>query len=168
MAARILHRLRHALGAEGAREERAHDGGEAEDCPESSELEDDTEGLSTRLSGTLSFASHEDEDGDEDEEDGAGEEPGEPTEPTGEAAGTEDGGRCRDAEPRGEAVSRGQDGAGRPGAPAEPLSPRRVGRGGEAPRRQPADPPAAGAVEEVAEQPRTTAAALRGHQRQRG
>uniref|UniRef100_A0A8B9STJ9 Sorting nexin family member 21 n=1 Tax=Anas platyrhynchos TaxID=8839 RepID=A0A8B9STJ9_ANAPL len=63
MAARILHRLRHALGAEGAREERAHDGGEAEDCPESSELEDDTEGLSTRLSGTLSFASHEDEDG---------------------------------------------------------------------------------------------------------
>nr|XP_027328583.2 sorting nexin-21 isoform X3 [Anas platyrhynchos] len=102
MAARILHRLRHALGAEGAREERAHDGGEAEDCPESSELEDDTEGLSTRLSGTLSFASHEDEDGDEDEdeEDGAGEEPGEPTEPTGEAAGAEDGGRCRDAEPR--------------------------------------------------------------------
>ncbi|XP_038022067.2 sorting nexin-21 isoform X1 [Anas platyrhynchos] len=102
MAARILHRLRHALGAEGAREERAHDGGEAEDCPESSELEDDTEGLSTRLSGTLSFASHEDEDGDEDEdeEDGTGEEPGEPTEPTGEAAGAEDGGRCRDAEPR--------------------------------------------------------------------
>ncbi|XP_038022069.2 sorting nexin-21 isoform X2 [Anas platyrhynchos] len=93
MAARILHRLRHALGAEGAREERAHDGGEAEDCPESSELEDDTEGLSTRLSGTLSFASHEDEDGDEDEdeEDGTGEEPGEPTEPTGEAAGAEDG-----------------------------------------------------------------------------
>uniref|UniRef100_A0A8C3BN36 Sorting nexin family member 21 n=1 Tax=Cairina moschata TaxID=8855 RepID=A0A8C3BN36_CAIMO len=92
MAARILHRLRHALGAEGGREERARDGGEAEDCPESSELEDDTEGLSTRLSGTLSFASHEDEDGDEDEEDGAGEEPGEPPEPTGEAAGTEDGG----------------------------------------------------------------------------
>ncbi|XP_068556208.1 sorting nexin-21 isoform X3 [Anas acuta] len=102
MAARILHRLRHALGAEGAREERAHDGGEAEDCPESSELEDDTEGLSTRLSGTLSFASHEDEDGDEDEdeEDGAGEEPGEPPEPTGEAVGAENGGRCRDAEPR--------------------------------------------------------------------
>uniref|UniRef100_A0A8B9STG7 Sorting nexin family member 21 n=1 Tax=Anas platyrhynchos TaxID=8839 RepID=A0A8B9STG7_ANAPL len=47
----------------GSGEERAHDGGEAEDCPESSELEDDTEGLSTRLSGTLSFASHEDEDG---------------------------------------------------------------------------------------------------------
>ncbi|KAI6074057.1 Sorting nexin-21 isoform X1 [Aix galericulata] len=116
MAARILHRLRHALGAEGGREERVRDGGEAEDCPESSELEDDTEGLSTRLSGTLSFASHEDEDRDEDEdeEDGAGEEPGEPPEPTGEATGAEDGGRCRDAEPRGAAVSRGQDGAGQP------------------------------------------------------
>ncbi|XP_040431989.1 sorting nexin-21 isoform X3 [Cygnus olor] len=92
MAARILHRLRHALGGEGGREERARDGGEAEDCPESSELEDDTEGLSTRLSGTLSFASHEDEDEEEEEEeDGAGEEPGELPEPTGEAAGAEDG-----------------------------------------------------------------------------
>uniref|UniRef100_A0A8B9BVU6 Sorting nexin family member 21 n=1 Tax=Anser brachyrhynchus TaxID=132585 RepID=A0A8B9BVU6_9AVES len=90
MAARILHRLRHALGGEGGREERARDGGEAEDCPESSELEDDTEGLSTRLSGTLSFASHEDEDEEEEEEEedgGAGEEPGELPEPTGEAAG---------------------------------------------------------------------------------
>ncbi|XP_035199684.1 sorting nexin-21 isoform X4 [Oxyura jamaicensis] len=97
MAARILHRLRHALGSEGGREERARDGCEAEDCPESSELEDDTEGLSTRLSGTLSFASHEDEEEEEEEEeDGAGEEPGELPEPTGEAVGTEDGGRCRD------------------------------------------------------------------------
>ncbi|XP_035199682.1 sorting nexin-21 isoform X2 [Oxyura jamaicensis] len=92
MAARILHRLRHALGSEGGREERARDGCEAEDCPESSELEDDTEGLSTRLSGTLSFASHEDEEEEEEEEeDGAGEEPGELPEPTGEAVGTEDG-----------------------------------------------------------------------------
>ncbi|XP_048819299.1 sorting nexin-21 isoform X5 [Lagopus muta] len=73
MAARILHRLRHALGAEGAREERTHDGVEAEDCPESSELEDDTEGLSTRLSGTLSFSGHEeDEEEEEEEEDGGG------------------------------------------------------------------------------------------------
>ncbi|NXK56797.1 SNX21 protein, partial [Chauna torquata] len=102
MAARILHRLRHALAGEGAREERARDGCEAEDCPESSELEDDTEGLSTRLSGTLSFASHEEEDEeDEEEEDGgAGEELGELPEPTGEAAGAEDGGRCWDPVPR--------------------------------------------------------------------
>lgn len=74
MAARILHRLRHALGAEGAREERTHDGVEAEDCPESSELEDDTEGLSTRLSGTLSFSGHEADEDEEEEEDGGGEE----------------------------------------------------------------------------------------------
>lgn len=74
MAARILHRLRHALGAEGAREERTHDGVEAEDCPESSELEDDTEGLSTRLSGTLSFSGHEEDEDEEEEEDGGGEE----------------------------------------------------------------------------------------------
>uniref|UniRef100_A0A8C3R5V2 Sorting nexin family member 21 n=1 Tax=Cyanoderma ruficeps TaxID=181631 RepID=A0A8C3R5V2_9PASS len=74
MAARILHRLRHALAGEGGREEPAGGGGgEAEDCPESSELEDDTEGLSTRLSGTLSFTSHEDEE-EEEEGDGASEE----------------------------------------------------------------------------------------------
>ncbi|XP_071616332.1 sorting nexin-21 isoform X1 [Heliangelus exortis] len=91
MAARILHRLRHALGGEGGREEREHGGSEAEDCPESSELEDDTEGLSTRLSGTLSFTSHEEED---EEEEGAGEELGEQPQPTGAAAGAEDGGRC--------------------------------------------------------------------------
>ncbi|XP_030318985.1 sorting nexin-21 isoform X2 [Calypte anna] len=88
MAARILHRLRHALGGEGGREEREHGGSEAEDCPESSELEDDTEGLSTRLSGTLSFTSHEEE---EDEEEGAGEELGEQPQPIGAAAGAEDG-----------------------------------------------------------------------------
>ncbi|XP_071616335.1 sorting nexin-21 isoform X3 [Heliangelus exortis] len=92
MAARILHRLRHALGGEGGREEREHGGSEAEDCPESSELEDDTEGLSTRLSGTLSFTSHEEED---EEEEGAGEELGEQPQPTGAAAGAEDGGRVR-------------------------------------------------------------------------
>ncbi|NXK32892.1 SNX21 protein, partial [Piprites chloris] len=94
-AARILHRLRHALAGEGGREEPAGGGGEAEDCPESSELEDDTEGLSTRLSGTLSFTSHEDEDEDE-EEDGASEELEEPAQ--GAAAGAEDGGKCRGGE----------------------------------------------------------------------
>ncbi|KAM6113172.1 sorting nexin-21 [Pterocles gutturalis] len=65
MAARILHRLRHALAGEGGRDEQERGGGEAEECPETSELEDDTEGLSTRLGGTLSFAPHEDEE-DED------------------------------------------------------------------------------------------------------
>lgn len=96
MAARILHRLRHALAGEGGREERVHGGSEAEDFPESSELEDDTEGLSTRLSGTLSFTSHEEEEDEEneEEEDGAGEELGELPQPTGAAAGAEDGGRC--------------------------------------------------------------------------
>ncbi|TRZ20784.1 hypothetical protein HGM15179_006262 [Zosterops borbonicus] len=92
MAARILHRLRHALAGEGGREEPA--GGEAEDCPESSELEDDTEGLSTRLSGTLSFTSHEDEEEEEEEGDGASEELEEPPQAPGAAAGAEDGGRC--------------------------------------------------------------------------
>ncbi|XP_041334723.1 sorting nexin-21 isoform X2 [Pyrgilauda ruficollis] len=92
MAARILHRLRHALAGEAGREEPAG-GGEAEDCPESSELEDDTEGLSTRLSGTLSFTSHEDEE-EEEEGDGASEELEEPPQAPGAAAGTEDGGRC--------------------------------------------------------------------------
>ncbi|XP_032776164.1 sorting nexin-21 isoform X1 [Strigops habroptila] len=91
MAARILHRLRHALSSEGGREERACGGTEAEDCPESSELEDDTEGLSTRLSGTLSFTSHEEEEEEkeEEEEEGAGEELGQPPQPA--AAGAEDG-----------------------------------------------------------------------------
>ncbi|XP_041275130.1 sorting nexin-21 isoform X5 [Onychostruthus taczanowskii] len=93
MAARILHRLRHALAGEAGREEPAG-GGEAEDCPESSELEDDTEGLSTRLSGTLSFTSHEDEEEEEEEGDGASEELEEPPQAPGAAAGTEDGGRC--------------------------------------------------------------------------
>ncbi|XP_030086830.1 sorting nexin-21 isoform X1 [Serinus canaria] len=92
MAARILHRLRHALAGEAGREEPAGGGAEAEDCPESSELEDDTEGLSTRLSGTLSFTSHEDEEEEEEEEgDGASEELEEPPQAPGAAAGTEDG-----------------------------------------------------------------------------
>ncbi|NXU93344.1 SNX21 protein, partial [Xiphorhynchus elegans] len=94
MAARILHRLRHALAGEGGREEPAGGGGDPEDCPESSELEDDTEGLSTRLSGTLSFTSHEDEEDEEEEEDGASEELEEPPQAPGAAAGAEDGGKC--------------------------------------------------------------------------
>ncbi|XP_010225064.1 PREDICTED: sorting nexin-21-like, partial [Tinamus guttatus] len=59
------------------REEAAQGPAEAEDFPESSELEDDTEGLSTRLSGTLSFTGHweqgDSDDGD-DEDDEGGEE----------------------------------------------------------------------------------------------
>lgn len=67
MASRLLLRLRHALASEGPAEAAA--GPEAEQFPESSELEDDdAEGLSSRLSGTLSFTSAEDEE-DEDEED---------------------------------------------------------------------------------------------------
>ncbi|XP_048819298.1 sorting nexin-21 isoform X4 [Lagopus muta] len=96
MAARILHRLRHALGAEGAREERTHDGVEAEDCPESSELEDDTEGLSTRLSGTLSFSGHEEDEEEEEEEEDGGGGGGEELQ-AGDAA--QDGGRCWDGCP---------------------------------------------------------------------
>ncbi|XP_053103368.1 sorting nexin-21 [Hemicordylus capensis] len=66
MASHILHRLRHALSGEGAREGPAGGSPEAEEFPESSELEDDTEGLSTRLSGTLSFTSEEEEEEEED------------------------------------------------------------------------------------------------------
>ncbi|XP_048354735.1 sorting nexin-21 [Sphaerodactylus townsendi] len=62
MASRILHRLRHALTREGEQEGLPACGSEAEEFPESSELEDDTEGLSTRLSGTLSFTSNEEEE----------------------------------------------------------------------------------------------------------
>ncbi|NXF78631.1 SNX21 protein, partial [Sclerurus mexicanus] len=76
-------------------------GGEPEDCPESSELEDDTEGLSTRLSGTLSFTSHEDEEDEEEDEDGASEELEEPPRAPGAAAGAEDGGECWGGELRG-------------------------------------------------------------------
>ncbi|NWS74120.1 SNX21 protein, partial [Crotophaga sulcirostris] len=86
MAARILLRLRHALAGDADREPRAPGGPEPEELPERSELEDDTEGLSTRLSGTLSFTSQEEEE-EEEEEEGAGEEPG-------QSAGAEDAGRC--------------------------------------------------------------------------
>lgn len=141
MAARILHRLRHALAGEGGREERAERGPEAEDCPESSELEDDTEGLSTRLSGTLSFTGPEEEDDEEDEEEeaeerehGAGEELGEAPPAAGAAA--EDGGRCRGAEgtraAAGSGCPAGGGGGGAPRAdaplPAQSGARRRSGR----------------------------------------
>ncbi|XP_015267818.1 PREDICTED: sorting nexin-21 [Gekko japonicus] len=68
MASRILHRLRHALTGEGEQEGLPACGLEAEEFPESSELEDDTEGLSTRLSGTLSFTSNYEEEDEAEEE----------------------------------------------------------------------------------------------------
>ncbi|XP_078092517.1 sorting nexin-21 [Mustelus asterias] len=49
MASKILHRLRKTVRKVNATEEAV------EDFPERSELDDDTEGLSARLSGTLSF-----------------------------------------------------------------------------------------------------------------
>ncbi|MBN3288233.1 SNX21 protein, partial [Polyodon spathula] len=52
MASKLLHRLRRSLFREVTLH--PHLGG-AEDFPESSELDDDTEGLSSRFSGTLSF-----------------------------------------------------------------------------------------------------------------
>ncbi|KAJ8369462.1 hypothetical protein SKAU_G00094900 [Synaphobranchus kaupii] len=52
MASKLLDRLRRTLFKEGAAS--AELGG-AEEFPESSELEDDTECVSARLSGTLSF-----------------------------------------------------------------------------------------------------------------
>ncbi|XP_027414209.1 sorting nexin-21 [Bos indicus x Bos taurus] len=68
MASRLLHRLRHALTGDGPGEAAA--GPEAEQFPESSELEDDdAEGLSSRLSGTLSFTSAEDDDEEDGEDD---------------------------------------------------------------------------------------------------
>ncbi|XP_074867524.1 sorting nexin-21 isoform X2 [Carettochelys insculpta] len=72
MASRLLHRLRHAL----APAEPAAGGAEAEDFPERSELEDDPEGLATRLSGTLSFSSSEEAVAAQSEEEAAGQEPG--------------------------------------------------------------------------------------------
>ncbi|XP_070600419.1 sorting nexin-21 [Erythrolamprus reginae] len=70
MAARLLHRLRQALSGAGASEGASGGCAGPEDCPESSELDDDTEGLATRLSGTLSFSSNEEDGagGDEEEE----------------------------------------------------------------------------------------------------
>ncbi|XP_061486720.1 sorting nexin-21 isoform X2 [Rhineura floridana] len=80
MASRILHRLRHVLAGEGERDGLAGCSSEAEEFPESSELEDDTEGLSTRLSGTLSFTSNEEEEEEEDTSEARGEQ-GESLEP---------------------------------------------------------------------------------------
>lgn len=89
MASRLLHRLRHALAGDGPGEVAA--GAEAEQFPESSELEDDdAEGLSSRLSGTLSFTSAEDEDEEDDEDD---EEAADPP-PAADAASGEDAGEC--------------------------------------------------------------------------
>lgn len=100
MASRLLLRLRHALASEGPAE--AATGPEAEQFPESSELEDDdAEGLSSRLSGTLSFTSAEDEE-DEDEEDD--EVAGPSPLPLGDRASGEDAGECG-------------GGGGNPGAP---------------------------------------------------
>ncbi|XP_014642903.1 PREDICTED: sorting nexin-21 isoform X2 [Ceratotherium simum simum] len=74
MASRLLHRLRHALAGDGPGEAAA--GPEAEQFPESSELEDDdAEGLSSRLSGTLSFTSAEEDEEDEEEDEEVGPDP---------------------------------------------------------------------------------------------
>ncbi|XP_047599934.1 sorting nexin-21 isoform X5 [Lutra lutra] len=86
MASRLLHRLRHALAGDNPGE--AATGPEAEQFPESSELEDDdAEGLSSRLSGTLSFTSAEDEEEEDDEDDG---EVGPDPLPSGDGASGED------------------------------------------------------------------------------
>uniref|UniRef100_A0A8C0QCH9 Sorting nexin family member 21 n=1 Tax=Canis lupus familiaris TaxID=9615 RepID=A0A8C0QCH9_CANLF len=86
MASRLLHRLRHALAGDNPGEAAA--GSEAEQFPESSELEDDdAEGLSSRLSGTLSFTSAEDEEDEDDEDDG---EVGPDPLPSGDGASGED------------------------------------------------------------------------------
>ncbi|KAL1786330.1 sorting nexin-21 [Sigmodon hispidus] len=89
MASRLLHRLRHALASDGPGEAAA--GPEVEQFPESSELEDDdAEGLSSRLSGTLSFTSAEDDPDDEDEDDEAGPD----SLPSGDGTSGEDAGEC--------------------------------------------------------------------------
>ncbi|XP_055977216.1 sorting nexin-21 [Sorex fumeus] len=91
MASRLLHRLRHVLAGDGPGEAAAAaaaGGPEAEQFPESSELEDDdAEGLSSRLSGTLSFTSAEDED---DGDDGDDEEAGPEAPAAGDGAAGED------------------------------------------------------------------------------
>ncbi|XP_024602609.1 sorting nexin-21 [Neophocaena asiaeorientalis asiaeorientalis] len=95
MASRLLHRLRHALTGDGPGEAAA--GPEAEQFPESSELEDDdAEGLSSRLSGTLSFTSaEEDEDQDDEDDEEADHDPL----PDGDRAAGEDAGpSCAHAE----------------------------------------------------------------------
>lgn len=98
MASRLLHRLRHALAGDSPGEAAA--GPEAEQFPESSELgDDDAEGLSSRLSGTLSFTSAEDEDDEGDEVVAP-----DPLSP-GDGASGEDAGECG----RSAARSPGQD-----------------------------------------------------------
>lgn len=95
MASRLLHRLRHVLAGDGPGGETAA-GPEAEQFPESSELEDDdAEGLSSRLSGTLSFTSAEDDDDNDDDEDE--EAIADPLAPRDEASG-EDAGECAGTE----------------------------------------------------------------------
>ncbi|XP_048205471.1 sorting nexin-21 isoform X4 [Perognathus longimembris pacificus] len=96
MASRLLHRLRHALASDGPGEAAAAAAAavapEAEPFPESSELEDDdAEGLSSRLSGTLSFTSAEDDDEDSGEDDDGGGGEASPDSPSpGDAALGED------------------------------------------------------------------------------
>ncbi|XP_020821268.1 sorting nexin-21 isoform X3 [Phascolarctos cinereus] len=108
MASRLLHRLRHALALTGEGPGEPAQGLEAEEFPESSELEeDDTEGLSTRLSGTLSFTSTEDDEEEEEEEEngdplGSGAALGRRLKNPGEDGSGEDGDRSPQAEgPRG-------------------------------------------------------------------
>ncbi|KAJ6655573.1 hypothetical protein lerEdw1_005044 [Lerista edwardsae] len=93
MASRLLHRLRHTLTGEVGQEGLAGCSPETEDFPESSELEDDTEGLSTRLSGTLSFTSNEEDGQTEDEGDAPAARPeaGGPLEPGTPGDATESG-----------------------------------------------------------------------------
>ncbi|XP_078227894.1 sorting nexin-21 isoform X3 [Callithrix jacchus] len=87
MASRLLYRLRHAFAGDSPGEAAAARP-EAEQFPESSELEDDdAEGLSSRLSGTLSFTSAEDDEDDEDEDD---EETGPDPLPPGDGTSGED------------------------------------------------------------------------------
>lgn len=87
MASRLLHRLRHVLAGDGPGGETAA-GPEAEQFPESSELEDDdAEGLSSRLSGTLSFTSAEDDDDNDDDQDEDEEAIADPLAPRDEASG---------------------------------------------------------------------------------
>ncbi|XP_069507328.1 sorting nexin-21 isoform X2 [Ambystoma mexicanum] len=69
MASKILHRLRRTITRQekedGKVDTAGLDADVLDECPESRDLVDDTDGLSMRLSGTLSFNSdHEDEDDD--------------------------------------------------------------------------------------------------------
>ncbi|XP_030069476.1 sorting nexin-21 isoform X2 [Microcaecilia unicolor] len=76
MASKILHRIRHTIVKKDLREREAEelDVDAVEEFPETSELVDDADGLSTHLGGTLSFTSDGDEEEDA-EEDAACESP---------------------------------------------------------------------------------------------